>query len=524
MRRQPREIELKFQLEPESVSALLHHPALKTAKKPADVEEQASTYFDTDRLDLKKADILLRVRRTGKKRIQTVKLGNGTGLFARGEWERIITSDEPDFSAAKHTPLSRVLDSKVRRRLRPVFQTLIQRRRYRLMENGSSIEAAVDQGQVTTDAGSLPLCELELELKQGRVKDLFRAARNIGRSIPMTLATKSKSARGYDLLAGTDGRSAAKTAEFALNKRARTGAAFQAIARRCLQQIVENVPAVSRGNGDALHQMRIGLRRLRTAISLLSEMLADTKREFIKAELKWASAELSRARDIDVFESEVGTHANGTDGDDLSGVDRLRRALKVKREGAFHQAGEVVRSARFRNLLLETSEWIETGDWITSKHKRCRELRDMPIRKFARKELARRYKKVLKRGKGLERLNEAQRHKLRIAGKKLRYAVEFFKTLFSKKPQTRRSDRLLKSLKTFQDALGALNDIRVRELLARDISQYSEAGEDEAAAREAAFAAGVLLGIEKAGVPKRLAEADAAYSRLRRAKVPWRRS
>ena len=133
---------------------------------------------------------------------------------------------------------------------------------------------------------TLPLCEAELELKRGNRARLFEFARAIARATSGELAVKSKSQRGYELLAGENAAVArGEAVDIAPDMPA--SAAFRSIGFACLKQIVANKPAILAGNPEGIHQMRIGLRRLRAAISLFSDIVAEAEVRDLKRELKY---------------------------------------------------------------------------------------------------------------------------------------------------------------------------------------------------------------------------------------------
>ena len=122
--------------------------------------------------------------------------------------------------------------------------------------------------------------------------------------MPLRLAVKTKAERGYELL--ENGRhEVEKAAEIDIGPEMTSGEAFRAIAQSCLRQIIANEPAMCAGQAEALHQMRIGLRRLRAAIAIFAAVVGDEDLRKIKAELKWITRELGPARDLDVFAADV---------------------------------------------------------------------------------------------------------------------------------------------------------------------------------------------------------------------------
>ena len=169
------------------------------------------------------------------------------------------------------------------------------------------------------------------------------------------------------------------------------------------------------GEAEALHQMRIGLRRFRAAIALFAKMTADGEQERIKAELKWITNELGPARDLDVFTAEI-LKPLAKDG----GYEDAGRAFAEARAKAYAAATVAIRSDRFRNALLDVAEWIEVGPWTVDEE--LAKLRERKIGKHAAKRLARLRSDVRDKGEDLRKLSAKKRHKLRIKAKTLRYA------------------------------------------------------------------------------------------------------
>src|SRR4029077_9570715 len=141
--------------------------------------------------------------------------------------------------------------------------------------------------------------------------------------------------------------------------------AFRAVGQSCLRQIIVNEPGVCAGDAQSLHQMRIGLRRLRAAIVAFEKIAADSEQERIRDELKWITNELGPARDLDVFEADILQPMSATHGEDARA--EAPRAFVNARAKAYGAAAQSVRSARFRNVLLDVAEWIEAGHWTRDR-------------------------------------------------------------------------------------------------------------------------------------------------------------
>jgi triphosphatase len=169
-------------------------------------------------------------------------------------------------------------------------------------------------------------------------------------------------------------------------------------------------------------------------------------------------------------------------------------------------------------LMLELAAWIETGPWTMNQNEPARLARARPIEFFAAEELTRRHKKVKKDGKQLAKLELVARHELRIRIKKLRYAAEFFSKLFP--GQKRRKRELLASLKKLQDALGDVNDVAVQAGLKGEI--LGSKGGKAAVNQHRAFAAGLIIGHQKARLESLLNSAEDAFSDFKKAKTFWK--
>ena len=254
----------------------------------------------------------LRVREADGRFVQTIKSPNGNaGLFDRSEWEQEVKGRDIDLIAARDTALEPLLSVRVRNALQPVFETRVERTVYQLERNGSEIEVALDRGEVDAGGRQTAIHEIELELKRGETTELFRLARELDAIVPLRIAGKAKAERGYELVEDAK-QTFEKASPLELDPSMASGEAFRAIAQNCLRQIIANEPGVCAGDAEALHQMRIGLRRLRTAIAGFAKVSADSEQERIKAELKWATNELGPARDLDVFAADVLKHLSET--------------------------------------------------------------------------------------------------------------------------------------------------------------------------------------------------------------------
>ncbi len=432
----------------------------------------------------------MRIREDDGVRLQTLKRGEG---FAREEHEGPAPATGLDLSVPA---LKKILPPAQRRRLAPTFTVAVTRRLRTFLYAGAEIELAIDEGAVTSGDRRRVISEVELELKAGPPAALFALARNLSRTAPLYLSFDGKATQGAALRDGTT-LAPRKLDRVKLKRGTSTAAAFQAIARNSLTQIAANALIVREADGEeALHQLRVSVRRLRSAVATFKPIVEDDFAPAIRAELRWLLKACDEARDLDVF-----AHDNAGLGE--AGA-TLAAVVEAARAGAHAKAQAAVASKRFRDLVLEATAWVETGAWLSGKHEKRRR---GSAREFAAKALARRWKRIVARAADLEALGDVGRHHLRIDAKKLRYALEAFAPLFHKA----RTERFLKRLKTLQDELGALNDAAVAHRLVARLKP-------DGAGREAARS---LLAARDDRRARTLKAAAKAMRHLATAPLPW---
>ncbi len=429
----------------------------------------------------------LRVRQAGKKHIQTIKTAMNGVAIGRGEWEKRVDGNQPDLRAARGTPLQQLLSRRLRRELDAVFATHVHRTVVPLHPGNSRIELALDEGHIRAGLYSAPLAEVELELKSGSLSDLFKAARTVAELVPARLALRTKSEQGYGLIADQP-TAAVSGSKIALPQKATLATAFQVVARSVLHHIAANEPAVLAGLPEGVHQMRVGVRRLRAAIWVFSDLIGGPQTDAIKRDLKWLTGKLGPVRDLDVFLNTKVKRLSEAE-PPIAGLSDLVGELDYRRAVAAEAAKAAIASSRYRLLIFNALEWIEDG----------------------------RIAKAKKRAKDIRHLNVHDRHKLRIAMKKLRYSIYFFENLFDGHATAKKLSRYKTALASLQDSLGALNDIAMHQKMATKIR--SDANEKKM--QPVAFAAGTVVGTERGEIEQLLDAAEKAADKLRRAKQFW---
>jgi CHAD domain-containing protein len=348
-----------------------------------------------------------------------------------------------------------------------------------------------------------PIAEIEIELKTGHPARLFELARALAESLPLAVGTANKAERGHALAHGEpDGwRRPVRARDVALAAEMPVAAALAALAVECLDQVATNAPGlVHDDDPEWVHQMRVGTRRLRSCLALGRDHFPAAALQPLRAELRWLAGALGAARDWDVFATETIPAAAGafeahrTSAADLA---RLRARVSANRRAARADARAAVRSPRFAQLLLAAGALCaEASRPAVAKAAGTADAADdaTSIAGFARRLLRRRHRRLLREAKVALHGDAPQRHALRIAAKKLRYAAEFFAPLFEREP----ARSYASALAGVQDVLGHANDAATA---ARLIGELAPAGDSPATAalRDAAAAATSAIDRDLAG-------------------------
>ncbi|MEA4839245.1 MAG: CHAD domain-containing protein [Rhodospirillaceae bacterium] len=505
------ETEVKLRLDRAGLDALRRHPLIRKFKTGrAATQFQTSLYFDTPELALLHRRIALRIRHAGGARIQTVKTAAGAGGWTRGEWENPVESDTPDLAAIAAPDIRALLTQEsIGGSLAPIFSTEISRTRLHLVFPDGVVELALDEGRIAAGQKTEPVCEAELELKSGVTPLLFQTALALAADIPCHLSIASKAERGY-ALADDAVDVPVKAGRVALTANMPRGEAFQRIAHSCLAQILANQDVLARtGAPESVHQMRVGIRRLRSAMTLFRDLLDGPETDAITAEIRWLQGHLSPARDRDVFIAEILDPLVPLMGGD-PGFDALYADFQTEQQALSAIVRQVLDMPRHTKLMLTLALWIEAGAWRNTADMTARARLDQPLGPLADAVLNARDRKVRKSLRHLERLPPAQRHAARIQVKKLRYALDFFAPLYP----PARIEPLSALYARLQDRLGLLNDIAIGQDLLR---QRAEAAQNAAGL----WAAGRIAGWHESHAPALIKDAARIARKGRRAPRPW---
>jgi inorganic triphosphatase YgiF len=514
----PKNVRIKFEIASDQIDRLRNHLAQKPhLKEPPFFETRQWVYYDTRDFSVREEGFALRVEAGKESILQLVEAPNGAAYryFNELKWQNPIEPNSMLRDEISVEILPAPLSGKISGTLRPIFRVEAETKRYVVRHGASEITAIIVDGSASTESRTAGFSEVQLIVDGDQPSDLFAYIRGIDETIPRRLSSETEACRGYRLLDGKN-PDFVKRKPVKLEQGMSCAETFRIIAHECMHHIVANEPAMSAGNAEALHQVRIGLRRLRVALSLFAPLCADTQVRTIKSEIKWFAALLGPARDLDVFLSEVMLPLREQYREE-PGLLSLQRSYSAQRTKFYDRVSQAAHSIRFRSLVLETAAWIETGLWNHSEG--TRSARERPIEAFAVEELMQRRKKVKKRGTDLAELDPDGRHSLRIHVKKLRYTAEFFMSLFPGKKKSKRA--FLTSLKNLQTALGDVNDIAVRAGLKADVIVEKKSRVDGQKLQHRAFAAGLIIGHQRAKLGSIVKAAERSYKEFLDAKIFW---
>jgi CHAD domain-containing protein len=358
---------------------------------------------------------------------------------------------------------------------------------------------------------------LELELKDGHTQALFDLAREVTKAAPVRFAMETKADRGYALSQGY-GDKAVRARPLSLENDMTASDAFALILGEGLRQIIANENAILRARDvEGVHQMRVAIRRLRSALSAFGRAYEHGEMGRIKTELAWLAGELGAARDWDVFQARIlKPVADAFPGD--FGVEALTSAARKARRDAWDHALGEVEGERYRVLMVDIAAAISCRIWEDDAIASAARARgksspySKPIEKVAQKCLDKRLSRAVALGGRIEELTLAERHELRILLKRLRYAADFLQSCFPEKA----AKKYLNSLTRLQDIFGELNDAAMAEGL---IAKLTSADDEP---RALLRAGGIVTGWHMALSAKLWASARKRWRKFQSAKQFWR--
>lgn len=435
------EIELKLLL-PAGAGRLRHHPLLAQAVRQRRLLR--TLYFDTPDWRLARDGIALRVRREERGWVQTLKTEgqSGGGFSARQEENVAVAGPWPELARLR-LPEARLCD-KLAGELAVRFETRFWRDTWLVAAEGGQIEIALDKGAIRAQGREEAICELELELKDGDPAALFEAALALADAAPLWPFEASKASRGVALARGA-APAPATAVDCALTPDMRAAQALDMICRNAFGQLLANLPGTLEGRDDEyLHQARVALRRLRAALKLGRDLRSPPKAAM--QGLAELGQLLGEVRDWDVQGGavlppllEAWPHPGA--------AASLRIGVENLRQESHALLARHLISPGVTRLLLMFARWLTVPD---------ARRRDTELVPWVHRRLERYRRDVAGCLGAMAGGRDDEIHALRLAVKRLRYALEFFQGVLGKDARA-----FAHRLGRLQDDLGHYNDLCV---------------------------------------------------------------
>ncbi len=500
--RDPRsEAELTFLTDPETFKALCADAALGG---PARLrwDAQRSVHYDTDAAELHRSGLSLQVRRARVRNVMSLTTSDGRiEVTAPGEAPQIELLPPPSRGL-----IARAIE---REPLRPWFSWRIRRATRLLSHEGATIEVAFEEGEIVAAARRAPIRNVTFKLKSGEPAALYLLGLTLANLRPLRLGVASLFERGLALALDSRASMRSKPPQFGAD--ATLDAAIGVLLRQNLAHFLMNWPALESTDADeAVHQIRVALRRLRSLLGVLGRAFPAGEVNLMRAEAKRIADAFGDARDWRVFSDMVAVGP----GRRLPGVPGLSAlvALADTRAEAGRAAGDAALEARTTTrFVLALQIYISTSGWRNAASETELRALGAPAVGFAADALERAFRRLRKRARGFETLAPEARHDMRIALKQLRYAVDFFGPLFKPAADV---ESFGSKAAVLQDMLGAANDAAVASGLVASI----EAADNPALA----FAAGAVVGWGERGGALDEALLRGGWKALRKARRFWR--
>lgn len=505
---------LELGISPEAIARLRRHPlvAALTQGRPRRAREHA-VYFDTADLALARAGIALCVRRVGRASVQSVARLDPTGTRVQTTADTVLPVDAPDLA---HIP-DEVLRAEVARAvagrsLAPAFEVELARETRVLREDKNEVVLALDTGTVRTPGATAPLGTLSFDVRTGDSAYPEQLALELLDAFPFRLVAQHPAARALALLLGESARPR-KAESIEAPPDATLEDLLVHVVEACLAQIAGNEAAAIVGvDPEGVHQLRVGVRRLRSALSFFRDVWPERQRDSLRSALGGLARELGPARDLDVFADQWLAPALAARPGD-AGLARLDAEVRAERAREAERVRTVLQSPRFPRVVLELRRWIARRAWREQSLSAASATLFLPARDAVARRLEKRHKKTRRALRGLASATAVERHRLRIEAKKLRYAAEFSASLFPGK----RVRRYARRLAALQDALGVANDALVAERLAHERAARLGGGV------ELERAAGFVVGWAAHAAVQEIAQLPALAKRFEEASRFWPR-
>jgi inorganic triphosphatase YgiF len=503
------EIELKLVVDPAHLAEFNELPIIAAnARSKGNRKHLKTVYYDTRERKLHRQGLTLRVRQSGTRFIQTIKTECGDDPLTRGEWEMSVPSIAPDVAQAAPFIPAKLRADLERHPLEAVFASDIHRHQRLIDLPSGTVEVAFDHGGLKASERALPVSEIELELKAGSASAIYELALRLAEHGEVRPSIQAKSERGFDL-ADDKPPAAPKPRRLRLDPSVPLDDVFAQILRVCLHHLLQSLPAAQDGrDAEGVHQLRVALRRLRSALHLMGSIGSLSKLDMLRAEAKWLASSLSAAREWDIFQGQT-LPGIAKACPSVTGFDALEEVAEKRRLAAYRKVRFVLADRRCATFVLSLGAWIEERGWRSGIAPENLGELSQPALAFAQRTLAAQHAKVLKRGRGLKSMPPEERHRLRLAVKKLRYGTDFLLPLCGEGKLVKRfRDRLAE----LQEELGSYNDMASTTALLSGLDMETP---------DSRIAAAAISGWQASSMMNAEHRLRDTWRNFVKAKVPW---
>jgi len=431
-----------------------------------------ATYFDTPEQALFGQGFSLRVQRSGARQVQRLSREPSHRGGGGQKWETPVEDALPDLSRLPAPDLADILDGLDSAALVPVFTRRVRCRMQRIRLPEAMVNVAFSEGIIEAGARSNPLAEVQLDLQSGDPSALYELGTQLLDIDQLRLATTSECDRGFALAFGTAPQPA-KAVQPAIARFHVVDDAIAVLLGACHEHLADNLAAAEDGRDpEGVHQLRVALRRLRSALSLLRREVPASTFQVFRQDAKWLAAALGPAREWDVFLADTLARPEQACAP-VVGFEPLRQAAAQQREASYAAVRAALADPRATRFQLLLSQWIERRGWRTEIPAEALSVLSEPVGILAARLLTKLHGKVLKRGSHLRRLDATARHQLRVRLKGLRYASEFFLPLWPGGT----AEHFVGRLARLQTTLGADSDAEATRPLLQAVGQAASAPE-----------------------------------------------
>jgi triphosphatase len=416
-----------------------------------------ATYFDTDDLDLRRHQVELRLQHTDGQSVQAIKSrAHESNTFAFQVHELAISDCQPNIDHARSLLPRSVRDAISLSALKPLFRISSRRVVHHLANRFYKAEVSFDEGFIEAADRRRRFSEVEFELKGGAFDSYSKECLAVLDQVPASILIDSKAERGYRLALGELPQPVFAHSTLLAGQVPLPDAILR-IFRTSLAHLLHNHPSVTlSGRPESIHQMRIGVRRLRSAIRMFRPVLCLEGARDVLEDLRGLFARLGEVRDADVFLSEtLPVVAKAGLGDRLKSV--LRQEVAAFRKATYREVRDELTSPDFARLVVQLNDWIEGRRWLKADQPIDALLTERAAEEFVAPRITKLYLKLLKCGFKARHGTLDDWHRTRIAAKKLRYGGE---PLIAALMPTIDSGNFSKRLSRLQTSLGHLNDLQ----------------------------------------------------------------